>query len=73
MNLIADSQSNQVNQPHSSKESSLKYHKRRALELYQDGFNYKDIAEKLEFEGYRNRKNNPFSVTSIRKWIKDNN
>ncbi|MGD1701200.1 recombinase family protein [Dapis sp. BLCC M229] len=54
-----------------AKDSPPKYHKLRALELYQDGFNYKDIAEKLEFEGYRNRKNNPFSITSIRKWIKD--
>ncbi|NET29650.1 recombinase family protein [Okeania sp. SIO1I7] len=63
--------SNQVNQPLSSKYSPTKLHKQRALELYRDGLNYQDIAEKLEFEGYRNRKNNPFSPTSIRKWIKD--
>ncbi|MGD1712045.1 recombinase family protein [Dapis sp. BLCC M172] len=68
---MGDSQSNQVNQPQDSKDSSPKYHKQRALELYQEGFNYQDIAEKLKFEGYRNRKNNPFSVSSIRKWIKD--
>lgn len=63
--------SNQVNQPLPSKHSPKKLHKQRALELHQDGFNYQDIAEKLEFEGYRNRKNNPFSLNSIRKWIKD--
>ena len=54
-----------------AKDSPPKFHKQRALELHQDGFSYKDIAEKLKFEGYRNRKNNPFSINSIRKWIKD--
>ncbi|NEP03432.1 MULTISPECIES: recombinase family protein [Okeania] len=63
--------SNQVNQPLSSKYNSTKLHKQRALELYYDGLSCQDIAEKLEFEGYRNRKNKPFSSTSIRKWIKD--
>ncbi|NEQ73553.1 MAG: hypothetical protein F6K23_11025 [Okeania sp. SIO2C9] len=65
--------SNQVNQPLSSKYSPTKLHKhkQRVLELYHYGLNYQDIAEKLESEGYRNSKNNPFSLTSIRKWIKD--
>ncbi|GFZ95062.1 hypothetical protein CYANOKiyG1_06080 [Okeania sp. KiyG1] len=53
--------SNQVNQPLSSKHSPKKLHKQRALELHQGGLNYQDIAEKLEFEGYRNLDYSPDS------------
>ncbi|MGK7919617.1 MAG: recombinase family protein [Trichodesmium sp.] len=69
--MIGNSHTNQVDQ--NSVDNILKPQKQRALELYESGLKYKEIAEKLKDEGYRNRKNNPYSHNSIRKWVKDIN
>lgn len=71
ISLMGDPHSNQANEPPPSKDTSVKSHKQRALELHQHGLNHKEIAEKLESEGYRNRKNNSYSASSIHQWIKD--